>query len=129
MPLEQAMRSLCWWYNLRRYPEAMGRPTKANEGGEGNDAVGDATSRDLGGQGDMDSSGADARVDMEEMRKNLGPGLNEEEQDFFARELEALDAAAARAAGTNGHGEVMGESEDFAAHGSGLDAGMQMEGW
>ena len=63
LPQEQALRSLTYWYNLRRYPEAMSdEPEKVR-------------------------------------------GLLEEEQDFFVRELEAMEVVGSDR-GAMGEGEI-----------------------
>ena len=64
MPQEQALRSLTYWYNLRRYPKAV-------------------------------------TDDAEKAR-----GLLEEEQDFFVRELETMEALLGEQVGDGSAGEV-----------------------
>lgn len=92
LPLEQALRSLTYWHNLKRYPEAMGQ-------------------------------------DREKAR-----GLLEEEQDFFTRELDAMEAgmekaAAAAAAATEEAKEEGDGGDDPLAVGLPPGIPMQMDAW
>lgn len=65
LPGETALRSLTYWYNLRRYPEEMGL---VRGGGRG--MMGDGERED-----------------------GKGGGMLDEERDFFVRELENMEVA------------------------------------
>ena len=113
LPQEQALRSLTYWHNLRKYPVAMeveGAAKGAHEADVDSEDEANADSENgasgtrdgkngnaNGSDGDSDDAEVDAvaRKARSHKKKKKGLGLEDEEQDFFKRELALMEAAVA----------------------------------
>ncbi|KAL2266400.1 hypothetical protein VTJ83DRAFT_5752 [Remersonia thermophila] len=109
VPLEQALRSLTHWYNLRRYPDRM---AAGGEWGGGVHSGGAARNGNGNGGGNGAAAAAAAAAAASLVKQAL-----KEEQDFFVRELEKADWS-----------WMMGEGSVAGSEDGGVGDGM-MGGW
>ena len=148
VPLEQALRSLTFFYNLRRYPGSMGRTRSKRR------AVARWRARRLrssqerdGGQEDEEDEGDEEEKEDEELSEQEGEesiqteaqwSMLQEERDFFVRELEMMEIFADEAS-SGGHeasrqiggkeGGMEGSADMVDPQDSSLDAPVQMDAW